>query len=227
MLDYQTILYAFVGGVLPAIVWLLFWLREDSQKPEPRILIIKTFILGMLMVPAVIPFQIVINNVWPGITVVTFLLWATIEETFKLVAAYWGGLNSQEDDEPLDPLIYIITAALGFAALENALFLFSPLLDNDFAQSIITGNQRFIGATLLHTVSSGIIGVALALSFYKPKWRILLLPVSFAGAVAFHTLFNVFISSEANSGPLFAFGAVWVGVALILILFEKVKTIAR
>jgi len=121
----------------------------------------------------------------------------------------------------------MITAALGFAAMENAFFLFSSFADGDLLATLLTGNQRFIGATLLHTVSSGIIGAALAISFYKPRWKIPLGVLAFIGAVIFHTLFNTFLSTEAQFQQVMAFGIVWAGIALLLLLFEKIKTIAR
>ena len=41
---------AFAGGILPALVWLWFWLRQDSEKPEPRGLIALSFAAGMAVV---------------------------------------------------------------------------------------------------------------------------------------------------------------------------------
>ena len=222
-----TIFYALLGGILPALIWLFFWLFEDTKRPEPKSLILRTFTLGMIAVPLVIPFQLAVNTLLPGSTTIAFLLWAIIEEVFKLGAAYWGGLRSKEDDEPLDPLIYMITAALGFAAFENALFIATPLLGGELATGIIIGNFRFMGASLLHTVSSGIIGVAMAFAFYKPKWRVPLILLFFVVAVLFHAAFNIFINSQTDGNTIFAFGAVWAGIALLLLIFERVKQIAR
>ena len=92
-------------------------------------------------------------------------------------------------------------------------------------ESVVTGNLRFIGASLLHVVSSSIIGVALAFSFYKSrKTRILLVLVGLLIAVAFHTAFNLSLLSGAEIVPLMS---VWLGVTTLLLMFEKTKTIAR
>ena len=49
--DPKTLLYAIVGGALPAVFWLWFWLRqEDDEQKEPKILIAATFILGAVTV---------------------------------------------------------------------------------------------------------------------------------------------------------------------------------
>src|SRR3989344_694248 len=124
----SQIIYALAGGVLPALIWLAFWLHEDYKHPEPRGLILKTFLLGMLAVVFVLPFQKGVDFLFPGMTFIAILLWVILEELFKLGAAYIGGLKSVDDNEPINPIIYMITAALGFVALENALFIFGPLL---------------------------------------------------------------------------------------------------
>jgi RsiW-degrading membrane proteinase PrsW (M82 family) len=156
MLDINTVVIAFLAGILPAIFWLWFWLKED-RHPEPKWLIILTFIVGMIVVPVVIPFEKLAQSFIQN-TFILIVVWAFIEELFKYMAASFSALRRKEDDEPIDPIIYLITSALGFAALENALFLFNPLINDGFVGALLTGNMRFIGATVLHTVCSGIIG---------------------------------------------------------------------
>lgn len=222
----MTIIYALLGGFLPALLWLSFWLSEDRKSPEPRRLILKTFFLGALAVILVLPFQKVAAQFFPIMGFSLFLLWATLEELFKLAAAYFGGLRAREDDEPLDPLIYMITAALGFTALENALFVSTPLLSGDISAGLVTGGLRFIGASLLHTVSSAIIGLSLGLTFYKrrEKRRSALL-FGIIGAILIHTAFNLFLVSFGSLSTFITFAGVWACVAILLLAFEKVKTV--
>lgn len=226
--DIQTWSYALLGGILPASIWLLFWLREDVRRPEPLWRVIFTFLLGMLTVILVLPFQRHIDLWLPGMGVMAFLLWAVCEEGFKFLAGYFGGIRSRDDNEPLDPLIYMITAALGFVALENALFIAKPLLQADIATSVLTGNLRFIGASLLHIVASSCVGVALSLSFYKPlRTKIIAAIIGLALAVFVHTAFNLFIVSQNSLGIFLTFGTVWAGVTALIYMFEKVKSVAK
>lgn len=221
-------IYALLGGVLPASIWLLFWLREDERRPEPTWRVILTFLLGMLSVLLVLPFQRKIDLLFPGMGIMAFLLWAVCEEGFKFLAAYFGGIRSKDDNEPLDAMIYMITAALGFVALENTLFIVNPLLQEDISTGIITGNLRFIGASLLHIVASASIGVALALSFYKPlKVKIAVGFIAFLVAVFIHTAFNLFIINQDSLGIFLTFGMVWTGITMLIYFFERVKSIAH
>lgn len=227
MLDLNSTLWALLGGILPALIWLAFWLEEDKKRPEPKRLIFKTFIFGMIAVLLVLPLEDGVSKLYPMLGLVPFLLWALLEEGFKFGAAYLGGLKTSDDDEPVDSLIYMITAALGFVALENALFIVTPLLGHDVAATIVTGNLRFIGASLLHTVTSGIIGFSLAASFYKGRFKKVVYTIcGFVLAVLFHTAFNFSIFSSPETGTMYSFGAVWLGVAILILMFEKIKAIA-
>jgi RsiW-degrading membrane proteinase PrsW (M82 family) len=228
MITPRIVLYALLGGILPALIWLAFWQSEDKKRPEPRGNIMRTFFLGAVAVIAVIPLQRKVLEFFPGMSFMTFMLWAFLEEALKFAAAYIGGLASIDDDEPIDPLIYMITAALGFTALENTLFIANPLLQQDIAGTLVTGSLRFIGSSLLHTVSSATIGLLLALSFYKRPWiRKISLVSGFCVAVFFHTAFNLFILNQGSLSTFLTFATVWAGIALLLLAFEKVKTIHR
>lgn len=222
----SPVIYALLGGILPALVWLLFWLREDRKNPEPDGLILRTFFFGMIAVIIVLPFQKAIDLAFPGPEwiIVPIILWAILEEIFKFVSGYFSGLHSVEDNEPIDPIIYMITAALGFVALENTLFILGPLLDQDIPQSILTGNLRFIGASLLHVITSGFIGVMLAFSFYKSLARkIGAFFIGLSGAIIIHIAFNLLIVSYGESGTTLAFLGVWLGVIVLLLTFERAK----
>ncbi len=223
----SQVIYALLGGILPALVWLLFWLREDRKNPEPKRLIMRTFILGMIAVILVLPLQKGVEMLFAGgITILSLAVWAFLEEGLKLGAGYFGGLASREDNEPIDPMIYMITAALGFVSLENALFILGPMLGGDIATSIITGNLRFIGASLLHVVSSAIIGVSISFSFYSSKGVRLLAGILGLGlAIIFHTGFNVAIIKWDEMGTLYAFGTVWIAIVAMIFAFEKAKTL--
>ncbi len=218
--------YAFIGGIVPALLWLLFFLREDRLHPEPRKLLIFTFIAGMSCVIFVLPVQRFAYGFLTGGSLL--LAWAFIEELFKYWAAYLVVLWQSAVDEPMDPVIYMITAALGFAALENALFMSGPLLSGNPTEALITGNLRFIGAALLHVVASASIGMALALSFYrKSKYKRLYFLTGFILSVLLHTIFNFFIMESNGGEVLIVFSFVWIGVILLLLLFERIKLIKK
>lgn len=214
-----------MGGLIPALLWLIFWQLEDRCDPEPKLYILVSFVVGMLIVPLVLPFQFWVKAHTSG-TLMLFL-WASIEEIFKFTAAWFLVLRSRAVDEPIDAIIYMLTVALGFSALENTLFLLSPISQGDTIQSLLSGNLRFIGATLLHTLASATIGIALAFAFYKNKYVQKIYAV--AGlmlAIVLHTMFNYFILAQGG-GAFNVFLFVWIGVVVLLLFFERLKRPAR
>ena len=222
---YTPVIAAVAGGVFPALAWLWFWRREDAPHPEPRRLIALAFFAGMVTVAVVIPIQKYVAT-FLATQAVIFTAWSAIEEVTKYFAARVTVLWRREDDEPIDPVIYMVAVALGFAAIENALFLLSPLSGNTVTQTIMTGNLRFVGATLLHVLSSAVIGVALALSFYKSRAA----KRSYAAAgvilaIALHSAFNFLILNTAEEHLLRTFGLVWLGLIALLAVLEYVKRI--
>lgn len=224
---------AFLAGLIPALFWLWFWLREDVRKPEPYFLIAITFIAGMAVVPLALPMQKFALELYSGLDIVLgdnglMLVWVIIEELLKyavaLIVIFWN----REVDEPIDMVIYMIVIALGFAALENALFIFNPLMAGDYINSALTGSFRFLGATLLHVLASGTVGVILALVYYKSRVvQLLAGTVGLFMAIVLHALFNFFIMGASEETILGVFLFVWMGIIVLFLLFEKIKMIER
>jgi len=225
MITTQTFIFALAGGILPALVWLWFWRKED-RHPEPRRLILLAFVMGMLSVPFVIPFQKYSVLIFSGTTLI--IAWAAIEEILKYLFAHFSVLRRKEVNEPIDPIIYVITVALGFAALENALFLIDPLTKGGVVQGILTGNFRFFGAMLLHVLSSATIGVFISLSLCKSAAvRRALIACGIILAIALHSMFNFFIIKSNGTNMLLVFGFVWAGIIILLLILEKIKRITN
>ncbi len=211
---------AFLGGIIPSLLWLWFWLKEDAKKPEPKGLLAICFIVGMIAVIFVLPVQRFIqeafnDNQWQ------IVLWATSEELIKYLAVLIIIFKTNYVDEPLDWAIFLITGALGFAAFENTLFLLKPGLLMD---QVTLGLLRYLGSTLLHAVSSGIIGISLGLAFYMSgfKKKIYLI-IGILVAIALHSVFNFFIMENSGSNFLSVLAFLWVVTIIIMLLFEKLR----
>ncbi|KKQ35191.1 MAG: hypothetical protein US50_C0022G0004 [Candidatus Nomurabacteria bacterium GW2011_GWB1_37_5] len=219
----KTIIIAALAGVLPALIWLWFWLKEDRERPEPKGLILLTFVLGMISVLLVLPLEKFASIMIMDKTGLTVAL-GFLEEFIKYIAASGIALKSRYADEPIDYPIYMITAALGFAAFENILFLIQPISIQETAVSLLTGNLRFLGATLLHTASSAIIGIGLGLAFYKGKFtKTIYFLVGLITAVALHSIFNFYIMKSNGENFLQVFAFLWVFTVMILLIMEKIR----
>lgn len=223
--DLVNLGYALLSGVLPALLWLWFWLREDNLHPEPKRLILGTFMVGAFSVFFAIFFEKIAQDLISD-EAYRYIAWASIEEIVKYLAVAILIFKSTSYDEPIDAMIYFITIAVGFAALENAFFIISPLHDGEIVKSIITGNMRFIGATLVHIVSSASVGFMVGITFYQNKFvKFISTIIGITIAITLHSAFNLSIINTTSTDTLKVFGLVWCMVIILLILFEEIKGI--
>lgn len=247
---FVTAFLVVTGGFLPAIVWLWFWLKEDSKKPEPAQYILQAFLIGGLTVVAAFflerPLLLVFGElkntylVFDGrldlaaVPVIIaqsglILSWSAIEEVLKYLAARFTVFERPVFDEPIDAMVYLITVALGFAAVENSLFLFDTLSKDDGQIFfLLTGHLRFLGATVVHVVCSAIVGGAVALSFYKSAaQKTLYAGIGLILAIVLHAFFNFFIINNEGRDVLTVLTALWIAAILVILLFEKVKRVTK
>lgn len=225
-------------GVLPPIFWLFFWLKEDSH-PEPKKEIIFTFLAGT----ASVALALILENIflWTNsnfskkffyttnmFQIFNLFGFALSEEISKTGAAFFTGIKSKFFDEPEDGIIYMITAALGFAAMENILFI-TDALRTGLTQSMIVGSFRFINAVLLHISSSAIVGAGFAFSFYQKTHRTKELVIALILATMLHATYNFLIIKNMAS-PIGQFSAtllVIVGAIIALLIFERARRIHK
>lgn len=237
-MDFQTLGYAFLGGLLPALAWLYFLLKEEERCPQPRWAVFLAFVCGMVAVPLVMPLQSWSCNALAdspslacsgGYTSLlgakVIIAWAAIEEIVKYAfAAAFVLWRRNAVRNTIDIVATMLTVALGFAALENMLFLIQPFSQGYLMEAIGLGNLRFIGSTLLHVVASSVIGFGLAFSREASR------PVRMAAAsfglilaIALHALFNFFIIHGDGSYVILALFTVWTGAVAVFAAFEILK----
>jgi len=225
------ILYAFSLGFIPALLWLKLWLNEDHEHPEPPKRIISSFLLGSLAAVGAYIIPQLLNQytnlfVADHIGFLAVLIIVAIEEILKFSGAA-PALASKDDDEPVDAMIYLITAALGFVAVENTLYAFGEIMTyGNMAGAYLTA-ERFIGASLIHVVSSATIGMGFSATFFNRKWRPYIVAMCITLGIGLHASFNFLIIQGAQVGTgtyiAGAFAFTWVMALLLLIVFETIK----
>jgi len=214
------IIIALAAGILPSIIWLIFWLKTDKERPEPLGLLTACFLSGAICVLLATLLQQMTAS-WTSNQLHRIVLWAGIEEILKCVAFFIIAKNSDYDDEAIDPAIYLIAVALGFAALENAFYLLSPATSFNVTASLLTGSLRFFGSTLLHTIASAFIGICIGLS---SKRRIVSATLfGLIGAIFLHSTFNFFILKNNTASFLQVYGYLWVVAIISHLILEKLR----
>ena len=121
----QSVITLSLYAVLPAII-ILFYVYKQDKFPEPRPIVIKTFLFGCaitLAIKLLIPvFDDYSHKYFTGETYYffdSFIRAAFLEELFKLFVLVFYCSRKTEFDEPMDGLVYGVAASLGYAAYEN------------------------------------------------------------------------------------------------------------
>lgn len=125
------------------------------------------------------------------------LIPALVEEYLKYSIIRHRFLRKPEFDEPVDAMLYCIIAGLGFAAVENLLILFKISFP-DLERAFTTIGFRFLGATLIHALASGIVGYYLAQGLLHVKKRKKLILTGLTIAIIFHSCYNYLIIAALN-----------------------------
>lgn len=231
----MKILFCLLLAPLPSLIWLAFYLKKD-RRPEPNKMVIKIFLIGALFVPIAWLLEFGTSFISEKLEIVNKLIFiiigfAFIEEVLKyLVIRFWV-LKNPEFDEPVDAMIYMIISALGFAAAEN-IYILSQMQFN--ALPILSvmefSTSRFLGATFLHALASGIVGYFLAASLIvKSKTRKIFITGGIFAATILHSLFNYIIILDMNgiidtiARNLYLFVLLLTMAIIISFMFKKIK----
>ncbi|MBI4332624.1 MAG: PrsW family intramembrane metalloprotease [Chloroflexi bacterium] len=212
----------------PGTFWLWRVYRRDRYKPEPRALVLRTFILGMAASVPIAFFEFLLypQSIEAGqtsglslgrIAYISFVVAGLTEELGKYLVVRKTVFNSPHFDEPMDGIVYSAASALGFASIENVGYLMS------FGWEVIILRGPF--STLAHLLFSAMWGYPLALVKMKWKRARLSLLVGLAGSMIAHGLFDflLFARSSYSFLVLPLFGAMGVAVLVMLRHADRVS----
>jgi len=220
------VILAILLGILPGFVWMIFYLKEDVH-PEPRKMIFKVFFAGAFITFVIWLFEFLFQEILKYFSVPEYAFasmsgFAIIEEVLKFFAAYLVVRRSKFFDEPVDAMIYMIIAALGVATIENVSVALTMISLNNLGNVFRTIVLRFLGATLLHTLSSGIVGyywaigmLKRAVGFYIARGLIF--------ASVLHIIFNYLILIFNNDVLVYPTLFLIIAAFFIFYDFEKLK----
>lgn len=215
-------------GILPSFVWFYFFIREDENHPEPKILIFYAFLAGIASTFFVLGPQMFLSDIFPSFGVgiyspLALSLLGAIEELFKFFAVYLVISWRRDFDEPIDAMVYMIVAGLGFAAVENIASVTKGIVPfGGGPNGVEIASLRFVGATLLHSLASALVGYYWGMSMRdraNTKW---LIAEGIGVATLLHTIFNSLI---IKYGPETFVATLLLVAAAFFVLndFEKLK----
>ena len=123
-MDFKLVILA----VAPAITLVLFIYFFDKHDKEPISLLLKVFLFGALAVVPIVYVEdlLMTFNIFPGLAsafYVSFIVAGFTEEFFKRLVVMKIAFKNQHYSEKLDGIVYSVMASLGFATVENIMYV--------------------------------------------------------------------------------------------------------
>lgn len=140
------------------------------------------------------------------------------EEFFKFIVVFLMVRKSKYFDEPIDAMIYMVTIAAGFAAVENIGVMFG---DSIMPEKIGVLVLRFLGATLLHIMSSALMGFYWAKGIIRNRVFIFAV-LGLTMATLLHSFFN-YLVILFNGVLIYSIILLVAAAFLVFYDFEKIK----
>ncbi|HEX5083269.1 MAG TPA: PrsW family glutamic-type intramembrane protease, partial [Blastocatellia bacterium] len=223
---FTQFIYVPMLSLAPCVLWLWYFSSHSPYKRQAGRVLGVTFAMGaMATVPAFVLnlagqslFMKFFGSARLSHALVLFFVVGPVEESLKLLVVYFYAYRRKEFDEPLDGVIFSATAALGFAAVENVIYL----LRNDPTLMLLRGPLSNPG----HALFSAIWGLSLSKAKAAPNMIRARAPAVAGGllmASLFHSLFDLLLVAAGELNKSFFGLLIVVMVALFFWVRSRIK----
>ncbi|AOY76322.1 PrsW family intramembrane metalloprotease [Clostridium formicaceticum] len=188
----------FVIAITPSIAIAIALYLTDRYDREPLPLLTKVFVLGALsVIPVLIVQRLLLSvNIFTGllgIAFVSFIVAGLTEEYFKRAVVLYSAYRSRHFNEKLDGIVYCAFSALGFATVENIMYVVFR-----FSSNYYVGIMRGILSVPAHILFAVTMGYYLSLAKYtkEEEVRRRYFAKSLVTPTIFHGLFNFILMAQ-------------------------------
>ncbi|MCQ2285851.1 MAG: PrsW family glutamic-type intramembrane protease [Bacteroidales bacterium] len=208
----ETIWILLGVALLPILVLLGIVYAKDRYNREPLYMLLLAFDLRVLssfpvsyvegVLYAMNPFE---KDSVPAALYVAFVVAGCTEEFFKMLFLYLLVWKSKHFDEYFDGIVYAVFISLGFAGIENVLYVFSS--------GVETGILRAVFAVPAHFLFAVVMGYFFAFAKFsrKPWKKIWCFLMTFVCPVLLHGIYDgLLMVSSALGNTQYAFVAVFI-----------------
>ncbi len=217
-------IFLFLTAILPTLALLLFFMYSDKFK-EPKKTVLSTFILGIFIIAPLQVFHygtvmIIGEPIEYNAFFRAFFAASFLEELFKFCVLFFFCTKFTEFNEPMDGIVYGLTASLGFAFWENLQYIYMP--DREISESLQVAWSRAFTAVPSHAFDGVIMGFFIGRHYfrdYKTNTNLilaLLIPVTLHG-------FYDWVLMEESINRNFMYLVMVVELGLVVYLYRNLK----
>lgn len=181
-------------AVAPGLAICLFIFHRDAYNREPKLNLIVSFMLGVLsIIPAYFietGLQDSFENSVAGQAVKAIFLVALTEELCKFAVLRFYSYRQRSFDEPFDGIVYSVMVSMGFATLENVLYVIGSIKQGNGYQVAIL---RMMLAVPAHATFGVLMGYHVGRAKFNPGRSAALMLLGIFWAVLFHGAYDTFL----------------------------------
>lgn len=198
-------------AIAPAMVIIVYIYLKDRYEKEPFKLLAKNFFLGAIVsVLITIVLGTLLGYVLPltneksifQMLIKAFIVVALIEEFSKYIIVRYVAQRDKEFDEPFDGIVYAVMVSMGFATLENVIYVLQ--------YGVTTGITRAFTAVPAHATFGILMGYFMGKAKFSEN-RISLNLTGLFVATLFHGAYDFFLFINYIPG-------IWVGAIISLLI---------
>jgi len=216
---------SFLLAAAPALILLRYYYRQDWERPEPKGLVVRIFLLGIVATFVAIPLELLMSVFqglfadFPLLTALfkAFVVAALVEEYLKLTIVRVFAYRHRNFDEIMDGVVYTVVASLGFACMENILYVMGG--------TIGTALTRAVTAIPLHATASGLMGYYIGRAKFaaSPRLERALINRGLRIAIFVHGTYDFLLFSVPVLGTLPLLGMIPLILGAFLILRSRIR----
>jgi len=180
-------------ALAPVFIIAFYVYFRDKYDREPIGLLLKSLLVGGIIVIPILFFEQWIaarKAHLEGLNAAfytAFMVAALVEESFKFIGLFYLIWRKKEFDEKFDGIVYAVFVSLGFAAVENVMYVYQG--------GVTVGLMRAITAVPAHALFGVAMGYYFGMAKFRPKKRSLFLLKAFIVPVVLHGIYDFILMS--------------------------------
>lgn len=182
-------------SLAPVLIIAFYIYSRDKYEKEPVILLLKALLTGVLIVLPVVLIEKLLSMPLKNMeglyaaAYTAFVIAGFTEEAIKFTALCIFIWNDRNFNEKFDGIVYSVFIALGFAGIENVLYVFT----GGYGVGLI----RALTAVPAHALFGIVMGYYFGLARFTPSRRTIYLFLAFVLPFLFHGLYDFLLMSNS------------------------------
>jgi RsiW-degrading membrane proteinase PrsW (M82 family) len=182
-------------SLAPILIIAFYIYNRDKYEKEPLTFLLKALLAGVLIVLPVVLIERILSILSEGLeglsyaAYTAFIVAALTEEGMKFLAFYFFFWSSKHFNERFDGIVYAVYIALGFAGIENILYVFT----GGYSVGVI----RALTAVPAHALFGIVMGYYFGMAKFSQGRTTFYLVIAFFIPYVFHGLYNFLLMGNS------------------------------